>query len=323
MQERLARRPNGVRESHPQVLPPLIRPRQGAVDPRRRAGLLLGCPSKEGATSGWGERRFGQRALVLAERVEGAQRGRDRGSVGQPTKGVRPVPRRLVALIKRRLGVLGAQPPKHWVVPQAEPRLVPAEDLGVRGIEAAEVKEAQRATVDPVTIFSKCQRTTMRIPIRNVVLRLAHDGAVRHETGDEVEPPLVDEIPVHGVNAAVPNQAVTPPGDERPGFVTGRDRNVPQVVDAGDHYVDLARSLCVIGDRHRVVRGKRHAVLPGGLVEPIQRREHLDVWIEVGDDICAGIQLLTKQPGLDRGRELQHVVARRHARERLTVDVGR
>ena len=167
------------------------------------------------------------------------------------------------------------------------------------------------------------QASAVQVPVRDVVFRLAHNGELREKPRDQVKPALVDEVAPDRIDAAVFDQPFAPPVEQAVDVVSGRERQVAEVVDARNHDVDLTRAPTVEWDRLVIVRDQHNPVLGGESIEPGQRAVDHDVWIQVGDRRACGVQQMPQQPGLDRCTELEHGVARRHRLERFAADVWR
>ena len=169
------------------------------------------------------------------------------------------------------------------------------------GVEAAEVKERKRLAVNGVALSIVAQLAAVEVPVGDVVLRVAHDRVVADKAGGEIEPALIDEVPVHGIDATVAAQAIRPPVQQLVYLGAGGERDVAEVVDPGDHDVDLAGPLPVGRDRLAVVGRQHKAVLEREPLELLERAEHLDVGVQVGDRPLHLAHQMTQQPGLDRG----------------------
>ena len=165
------------------------------------------------------------------------------------------------------------------------------------------------------------QRALVEVPVREVELGITHDREIREEPWREIKPPLIHEIPPRRINAAVAAEPVRPPVQESLHLRPGGQRDVAEVVDAGDHHVDLTGAPAVLGDRLGVVGDEDDAVRGGSLLERLQRTEDLDVRIQVGDRLARLREQVAQQPGLDRRGEFQHRVTQRHVDERVAPDV--
>ncbi len=103
---------------------------QRPVDTGRRSGLLFLGPGHEPPAAGGIERRAREHSIVLAARIQRAQRTGEARPVGDPVVGVLP-PRRLrETLGGHRFGVLGADLAQRRVLGQVKPGLVAAQHLG-------------------------------------------------------------------------------------------------------------------------------------------------------------------------------------------------
>ena len=135
---------------------------------------------------------------------------------------------------------------------------------------------------------------------------------------DEVDPTLVDEQSLVDRDPALAPQPFGPPGEELVGPAGHRDE--PEIEDAGQANRLLARQQAVARHGARRVRRQHDRVEPGLQLDLVERREHLDVGIEVAHDFV-GLEQPLQQPGLHRGGQLGDVVDRRHVVELARLDV--
>jgi hypothetical protein len=72
------------------------------------------------------------------------------------------------------------------------------------------------------------------------------------------------------------------------------------------------------------VRGQDQLVFPRQFGQPVQAVVDLDVWVEICDPLQpALVEQVVEEPGLYGGRELDHVVDRRHVLVVVDVELGR
>ena len=115
---------------------------------------------------------------------------------------------------------------------QKDPRsfdLVARQDVAGRRRVPAEMEEAEGFAFDFVALVGPCDLAFVEVPVSDVPTRLSHDLTVEH-SGNEIDPPLVDEAHVACVVARFAQQTLLPVVEERPGLMSHRDET--EVVDA-------------------------------------------------------------------------------------------
>jgi hypothetical protein len=183
-----------------------------------------------------------------------------------------------------------------------------------------EVEEPKRLAADLVAVAGPRHVAFVQVPVGDVE-RVRAQHVVSIEGRYEVEQPLVDEHPVLEVDQAVAPKPLAPPLEKRPRV--GADTDEAEVEDpcVGDV---VRRGLpAVLGQRVQRVRGQHDAVLRGQRLELVERREDLDVRVEVADGLAA-LEQMEEERGLDRRGELGRVVDRRHQAKlpRLERELG-
>ncbi len=177
------------------------------------------------------------------------------------------------------------------------------------GGESAEVKKPQRHAVDAIVAVAVLHVTVRQIPVRDVASRIAQHE-VREIARHQIDPALIDEVAVlDGVEALAP-QPLRPPIEKRRALETDADE--AEVVRAGDQEIALRRHEAVARQRFHRVRIDQDAVRVRELAEIEERREDLDVGIEIQNRLVEAREQILKRPRLERRRQLDDVVDRGH-----------
>ena len=71
---------------------------------------------------------------------------------------------------------------------------------GLSRVEAAEVEEPERPTVDEVLAVDELEPPGLEVPVGDVAAGVAQDVVCSKSDGHEVDPALVDELPLTGID---------------------------------------------------------------------------------------------------------------------------
>ncbi len=258
------------------------------------------------------------RAVRLALRgglpIEPAGRRVEADPVRQALPAVFPGLRLSLPLLQQQPRVLGADPRQRLRAGHLDPVLVLAERGRGRRVEAAEVEEAERLPVDEVASpRPRLEPAHRQVPVGDVVGGVAEDVGPRPDSRHEIDPALVDETPFVGFDQAVVLEPLRPPGEQLVGDLAVAERDEAEVVGAGDQDVLFGGLAAVAGEGRGEVGGEDDTVLAGQAGDLLDRVGDPDVGIEIGDGLDpVAIQEVAQEPGLDRGRELGHVVGSGH-----------
>ena len=311
-----------VGKRHAQVRARLLQRHEVAVGRLRPSGGA-GQPAQQLPRARLRERAGRHVAGLERAAVAEADRGVDPRPVGKAVVPVGPRRPAGVGVLEQALGVALADLAQRRAVTELDAVLVLAEQVRLGGVEAAEVKEAQRPAVDGPAVVSALDLARGEVPVGDVVAGVAQDMKARHEARGEVHPALVDEEAALRRDDAVGGQPLAPPVQQLVGVRARRQADEAEVVGARDEDVGLAGLQPVARHRRGEVRRDDEAMLVQQRLELAEAAVDLDVGVEVGERRrAAHVEQVAQQPGLDRRRQLEHVVQRSHAVEVLDVQVG-
>src|SRR5581483_2965177 len=204
-------------------------------------------------------------------------------------------------IVEERCGAAGIRNAQH-VMARHEP--------GKRRIESAEVKEAQRRSVDAIRAIIAARDTALlQVPVRDVVALVAKRHDAIEEAGNEIDPLLIDEEPALRLDDARILEPPLPPVEKRGELRIADDRDEAEVPRTGDEDAALTRVIGVV-DRAREMRSERDE-RRSGRVELLEFAVNDDVRIEIDDAVVAAVEEMLDHPRLHSGVELEHRIAER------------
>ena len=178
-----------------------------------------------------------------------------------------------------------------------------AQEMRLIRVVATEVEELQGQPVHLVGPGADGQVAMVEVPIGHVAAGVAGDDAVE-DPGHEVDPSLIDEAHVAGIDIALTPEALHPEVQEGERRLSHPDE--AEVVDSGGQYGRLRRHLAVVWHRSRHVGGEDDAVLLGPCGDVFQPMEDLDVRVDVQNRCEVPAEEGGQEPRLHRRGELHH-----------------
>ena len=177
-------------------------------------------------------------------------------------------------------------------------------------IDAAEVKETQRRTINAPQPTIATQRSLVQIPVSCVVACLTQNARTLGEARNKVHELLVHEDAAFGLAHAMVLESPGPPAQNALRLIASAHTEKAEVVDARTHDPHIVGKGCALGRLCQMGRENERSAFIQQPEDGLERSEHLDVRVEIDNLFVTPCQQMAEHERLDRRVELQHVVAK-------------